>query len=194
MNASILMPLVLRCAPQVHPVTAHALVQTESGSNPWAIGVVGGQLERQPQHRAQALATARALRDSGRNFSVGLAQINVGNFRRLGLSLELAFDPCANLGAMQAVLLECFERAQGSGSTDGRPPRTSNTRSLRPAEQHRLQQALSCYYSGNFSTGFQHGYVRRVQARVAPDGFRPRPPIGFAHPSLPTPPQPKEPS
>ena len=56
-----------------------ALVSVESAFNPWAIGVVGGAL-RQPRTRAEALATAKALQDAGWNFSVGLGQINVGNF------------------------------------------------------------------------------------------------------------------
>ena len=57
-----------------------------------------------------------------------------------------AFEPCANLTAMQAVLTDCFERAD---ARDGSP-------------QSSLRQALSCYYSGNFVSGFQHGYVRKV--------------------------------
>jgi type IV secretion system protein VirB1 len=31
-------------------------------------------------------------------------------------------------------------------------------------DQTALRQALSCYYSGNFATGFRHGYVRKVVA------------------------------
>mgnify|MGYP001014325896 CR=1 FL=1 len=148
MEASALLALALACAPQVHPDTARALVIAESAFNPWAIGVVGGTLVRQPRHRDEALTTARALQAGGWNFSVGLAQINVGNFERLGLTVESAFEPCANLAAMQAVLAECFKQA-GSPTS----PRQS---------QFALRQALSCYYSGNFVTGFRHGYVRRV--------------------------------
>ena len=148
MDASVFLALVLACAPQVHADTARALVSVESAFNPWAIGVVGGALVRQPRHRAEALATARALRDAGWNFSVGLGQINVGNFDRLGLTVETAFEPCANLAAMQTVLAECFERASGSAS--------------KAVDQFALRQALSCYYSGNFDTGFRHGYVRKV--------------------------------
>jgi type IV secretion system protein VirB1 len=86
------------------------------------------------------------LQATGWDFSVGLAQINVRNLRRLGLTLETAFEPCANLAAMQSVLSECFVRAGKQGL----------------APQRSLRQALSCYYSGNFTTGFKHGYVRRV--------------------------------
>ncbi len=149
MDAATFLSLALACAPQVHSDTARALVQVESDFNPWAIGVVGGALERQPRTQAEALATARSLQAAGWNFSVGLGQINVGNFRRLGLTIETAFEPCANLAAMQTVLTDCFVRAQAV---------SPDTRSDQPALRH----ALSCYYSGNLSTGLQLGYVRRV--------------------------------
>ena len=151
MDTSVFLALALACAPQVHTNTAHALVGVESAFNPWAIGVVGGALVRQPRHRAEALATARALRATGWNFSVGLSQINVGNFERLGLTLESAFEPCTNLKAMQSVLVECFDRARVAITTA-------------PEDQTALRQALSCYYSGNFAAGFRHGYVSKVVA------------------------------
>ena len=152
MDASVFLALAMACAPQVHADTARALVSVESAFNPWAIGVVGGALVRQPRHRAEALATARALQAAGWNFSVGLGQINVGNFDRLGLTIESAFEPCRNLAAMQLVLAECFDRASRSAA--------------KAVDQLALRQALSCYYSGNFSTGFRHGYVRRVAVAV----------------------------
>jgi type IV secretion system protein VirB1 len=34
--------------------------------------------------------------------------------------------------------------------------------------QRDLRRALSCYYSGNFTTGFQHGYVGRVVSAARP--------------------------
>ena len=137
--------LILACAPLVHPVTAAALVRTESAFNPNAIHVNGGELERQPRSAAEAIATARALMRDGWDFDAGLAQINRRNFARLGLAPETVFDPCTNLRAMQAVLTECFRRA----GTGARP-------------QLELRRALSCYQSGNFATGFDQGYVDRV--------------------------------
>ena len=62
MDPATFLSLVLACAPQVHPDTARALVQVESSFNPWAIGVVGGSLDRQPHDRAEALATAQQRR------------------------------------------------------------------------------------------------------------------------------------
>ncbi len=145
MDLTTFMALATLCAPLVHPGTAQALVATESTFNPHAIGVVAGSLQRQPRNIEEALATARALRAQGRNFSVGLAQINVRNLDRFGMSVADGFDACKNLQAMQAILSECFERA---GSKD--------------ESQASLRRSLSCYYSGNFTTGFRHGYVSRV--------------------------------
>lgn len=162
MDASTFLALVLACAPQVHADTARAVVSVESAFNPWAIGVVGGALERQPRNRAEAVATVKALQSAGWNFSVGLAQINVGNFERLGLTVDSAFDPCTNLAAMQSVLAECFERVGA-------------LRSAPSTGQAALRRALSCYYSGNFSSGFAHGYVRRVIARARAEP--PTPPV-----------------
>ena len=151
MDATTFSALAMACAPLVHASTTQALVAVESSFNPHAIGVVGGALDRQPRNRAEALATASHLQANGWNFSVGLAQINVRNFERLGLTASTAFDPCENLRAMQAVLTECFDRSASEGS-----------------RQTALRQALSCYYSGNFVTGLRHGYVQRVARAVSP--------------------------
>ena len=145
MDAASFLALAMTCAPQVHPGTTRAIVAVESGFNRYAIGVVGGALVRQPRSRAEALATIRALATAGWNYSVGLGQINVANFARLSLTSEAALDPCASLAAMQTVLGECYERASASS-----------------AQQVALRHALSCYYSGNFTTGMRHGYVGRV--------------------------------
>src|SRR3989339_1535530 len=55
------------------------VVAVESSYNPFAIGVVGGRLARQPRSLDEAVATARMLEAKGRNFSVGLAQVNRHN-------------------------------------------------------------------------------------------------------------------
>jgi type IV secretion system protein VirB1 len=149
MDVTSFIALATVCAPLVHTGTTQAIVLTESTLNPNAIGVVAGSLMRQPRTAEEALATARALRDQKLNFSVGLAQINVHNLDRFGMSIEDGFDACKNLQAMQTVLGECFDRA---GPAQG--------------SQAALRRALSCYYSGNFTTGFRHGYVNRVVANA----------------------------
>ena len=134
------------CAPMVHPRTMAAIVRVESGFNPYAIGVVAGRLVRQPTDRAEAVATAKSLEQQGYNFSVGVGQVNRYTLARYGLDYESAFDACLNLGAGASILSECFARA---------------TKVLK-SEQGALRAALSCYYSGNFTTGFREGYVARV--------------------------------
>lgn len=116
------------------------VVNVESSHNPFAIGVVGGQLARQPQNLGEALATVRMLEEKGYNFSVGLAQVNRANFGKYGLdSYEKAFDLCSNLAVGARILSDCYA---SSGSDWGK--------------------AFSCYYSGNFVTGYRDGYVQKI--------------------------------
>lgn len=142
--------LAQQCAPQVSPGTMAAIVRTESGFNPYAIGVVHGRLVRQPANVDEAVATAHALAAGGWNFSVGLAQVNRANWPRYRLSEQSAFDPCRNLAAGAAILQGCFELARRA-----RTDTSSDSQSV-------LHASLSCYASGNFSTGYRTGYVQRV--------------------------------
>ncbi|WP_102944790.1 lytic transglycosylase domain-containing protein [Stenotrophomonas sp. VV52] len=121
------------------------VINVESSRNPYAIGVVGGALVRQPRQLDEALATVRMLEEKGYNFSVGLAQVNRYNLVKYGLdSYEKAFQQCPNLQAASRILAECYGR---SGKDWGK--------------------SFSCYYSGNFTTGFRHGYVQKVFASIA---------------------------
>lgn len=126
----------------VPPAVMEHVVKVESSFNPYAIGVVGGRLARQPRSLAEALSTARMLEERGYNFSLGLAQVNRYNLARQGLdSYEKAFDTCPNLRAGSRILAECYSRSGGDWG-----------------------KAFSCYYSGNFTTGYRHGYVQKVFA------------------------------
>ncbi|MGJ7491917.1 lytic transglycosylase domain-containing protein [Variovorax sp. ZT4R33] len=116
------------------------VVHVESGANPFAIGVVGGRLVRQPKTLEEAVATAQMLKSKGYNYSLGAAQVNQVNFRKYGFDThEKAFDFCANLAAGARILADCHARARGDWG-----------------------KAFSCYYSGNFVTGFRSGYVQKV--------------------------------
>lgn len=148
-----------QCAQVVDVRTMAALVRVESGFNPFAIGVVGGRLARQPRNLPEAVATAQALERNGYNYSVGLSQVNRSNFARYGLTLESAFEPCRNLTAGSQILSGCFTSAKGRFGSD----------------QGALRAALSCYYSGNYSTGFKAGYVQRVVANATDSGVQPIP-------------------
>lgn len=137
----------MQCAPSVHHKTLQYLVSVESSFNPFAIGVVGGHLTKQPKTLSQAVATVQMLLEKNINFSAGITQVNRYNFAKYNLTVETVFDPCTNMRAGAAILSECFKRAsirkQGS-------------------EQANIHYALSCYYSGNFTTGFSTGYVQNV--------------------------------
>jgi len=119
------------------------VVRIESSNNPYAIGVVGGHLVRQPANLPEALATARMLESRGFNFSLGLAQVNRYNLARYGLDYTRAIQACPNLQAGSRILAECHAR---SGRDWGK--------------------SFSCYYSGNFVTGYKHGYVQKIFASM----------------------------
>jgi type IV secretion system protein VirB1 len=156
-----------QCAPAVDVKTMAALVRVESGFNPYAIGVVRGRLERQPRNLPEAVATVKYLESKGYNYSVGLSQVNRSNFARYGLDAESAFEPCANLTAGSHILAGCF--------TSARTRFDAGRQGYPQADQHALRAALSCYYSGNYTTGFEQGYVQRVVANATDTGAQPIP-------------------
>lgn len=145
-----------QCVLSVEPQRMLAIVKVESGANPYAIGVVNGKLERQPRNLAEALATADALARDGWNFSLGMAQVNRYNLPKYNLDYAAAFDPCSSLRTGASILKNCFDRAR---------PQARDTRIA-------WEMAYSCYYSGNFRTGFkadfkgQPSYVRKVTASM----------------------------
>lgn len=162
--------LAQQCAPSVHISALRALVKTESDFNPYAIGVVGAPLARQPRTLDEALAVQAQLERRGYDYSVGYAQINRRNFARHGLTPRSAFDGCSNLRAGAAILGHCYSSAGGKYSDP----------------QRRLRAAYSCYYSGNFVRGFQpdqpgkSSYVERVLAHALGSPAPTRAPAGTA--------------
>jgi type IV secretion system protein VirB1 len=123
------------------------IVEVESALVTYALNVNGGfELVRPPRDRDEAVAMARWLLGHGYNFDAGLGQVNSANFARLGLTVESAFEPCANLRAAGRILEECRVRA---AARFGRGART-------------VRAALSCYNTGDFSRGMANGYVEAV--------------------------------
>lgn len=144
--------LAEKCAPSVSLDTLEALVQTESGFNPFAIGVVGQKSVKQPASLQEALLKVSSLVKEAQSFSVGLGQINSANFEKLNVTAEELFDPCTNLKAVATILGQCYVRMSAAGKDSAQT----------------LGDALSCYYSGNAKTGYDHGYVARVVANAPP--------------------------
>src|SRR5690606_15495620 len=137
---------MLACQDLAVPVEVmEHVVRVESSFNPYAIGVVGARLARQPRSLDEAVATATRLERQGYNFSLGLAQVNRHNLAPQGLAdYATAFATCPNLAAGARILADCHRRAGGDWG-----------------------KAFSCYYSGNFTRGFRHGYVQKVLSSLA---------------------------
>lgn len=137
------------CAPDTHVTTLRAIAKTESDFNPFAIGVQRGRVD-QPNNLEDALKTVEQLEKEGKKFALGISQIFVDNLKKMNISYESAFDVCSSVKIGSDILSDCFIRAKGEN------------------EQDRLQKSFSCYYSGNFTTGFkedisgQPPYVQRV--------------------------------
>ena len=144
--------LARACGPSVAPETLMSIVHAESHFDTLAIGVNSHVIRRpQPTTKEEAVATARSLIRRGVNIDLGLGQINSANLAWLGLSIEQAFEPCANLAAAARVL-------------------TLNYRAVArfaPTPQHAIATALSLYNTGDRRRGFSNGYVAKVYASAA---------------------------
>jgi len=141
--------LAQRCAPSVAVETMVSVVHAESHFNPYAIGVnAKGVPAPDPGDRAAAVRDARSLIERGYNIDLGLGQINSANLKRLGLSVDDAFDPCRNLEAAARVLASNYlSVVRTSTSTEAA-----------------IAAAMSMYNTGNRWRGFGNGYVGRVYA------------------------------
>ena len=152
LTTAALFQLAMQCAPAVHPDTIHDITRTESGLNPYAIAeivpVKGGRsrvISHLPSSKDEALKIVEAIKQKKHRYSVGLMQITSTNFKRYGVTATDLFNPCINLSVYEKIITDCYQR----GGT--------------------LKRALSCYYSGNFSTGQQQepafsktSYVQRI--------------------------------
>lgn len=149
--------LLKRCAPNVHPETMRAVLNTESGGNALAVADAGPvnlpwsqrkSMVRSlyPASRGEAVALVKDLLAKGHTVSLGLAQVNDRNLAALGVGVEDMFEPCTNIAAGASILSDCYGRALKSYGPGGKA----------------LAAALSCYNSGSFVRGDQDGYVDLV--------------------------------
>jgi type IV secretion system protein VirB1 len=89
-----------------------------------------------------AVQIAAKLIEAGHSADVGIMQINSGNFARLGLTLQAAFDPCKSVAAAATIRAGDYN----SGETH-------------EAQQSALRAALSRYNTGDAQRGLANGYV-----------------------------------
>lgn len=145
LSTTTFLALAMQCASSIHPDTALDVARVESGFNPYAIGIVGQKKGIFPKNKDEALSHVKRLKSQGKRYSLGLMQITSTNFSTYYLTDEQLFNPCTNLSVFEKIMTDCYQRG---GS---------------------LKRALSCYYSGNFTTGQkaerdfrQTSYVQRI--------------------------------
>ncbi|WP_233441720.1 lytic transglycosylase domain-containing protein, partial [Aggregatibacter actinomycetemcomitans] len=145
--------ILLACSTIVHIETLHALIQTESSYNPYAIAVVNDiPLAQQPKTLQEAELVIDELEAKKINYSVGLGQVNKGNFAKYGVTGKQLLDSCTNIKVSEKILSACYAKSPNKS----------------------VAEALSCYYAGNFSYGFVRegknglatSYVERVIGNV----------------------------
>jgi len=142
-------PLYGTCGSDVHPATIHAIVEVESGGNPYAIhdGPTGTAIF--PKSKKEAVEVAKRLLAKGHRLDVGLMQINTTHLKELrsrGIDVDDLFDPCTSIKAGTRILSEFYQlHAQKS-------PHDSSDLTL--------LKSLSSYNSGGAFKGKE--YVRRI--------------------------------
>jgi len=139
--------LALRCGPTIAPSTLASVAQTESAFEALAINDNTTGTSGVPATRDIAIQLASKLLEAGHSVDLGIMQINSGNFQKLGLTLEAAFDPCKSVAAAATVLTGSFS---GGGSTH-------------EGQQAAVRVAISKYNTGDAQRGFDNGYVHKVE-------------------------------
>ena len=112
--------LAQQCAPQVAPTTLAAIVQVESGGNPWVLWDNTAHHGYHPKTRKVAERILRVLMAEGHQVDVGIAQVDTENFAPYGLNPGNAFDACTNLRVGADILTTDYRKAAatyGPGQT-----------------------------------------------------------------------------
>jgi type IV secretion system protein VirB1 len=153
-HALALAALIRHCALAVAPSTMAAIVQVESGGDPFAIGDNTTRRSYYPHDGATAERLARRLLDAGHLLDLGIAQIDSMNFAGFGVTAHTIFDPCTNLSVGARILSGDYAfaaRRYGDG-------------------QVALRQAIGMYNTGRLNAGAR--YIARVVAAAAiRDGY-----------------------
>lgn len=143
--------IAYNCAPSIGISTLAAIVKTESGFNPLAIGINVKKNTPKPKIETpkttnEAVFTAKWLLAHGYNIDMGLGQINSSNLSGLGLTVDDMFNPCSNLNAAGVILKDNYKFALKNA----------------PDEKAALYAAISAYNTGSQTKGFSNGYVNSV--------------------------------
>ena len=150
-----------RCIPDAPISTLAAIVQTESGGNPYALQIDFPnallrrwhmrpgtlRLARQPKDSSEALAWIEYLSNLDIFPDVGLMQVSTAEAQRRRIEPLTLFDPCTNLRIGWQILQEDYAievKHYGPG-------------------QAALAHAISRYNTGTSDGGINNGYYARVQ-------------------------------
>ncbi|MCK7497180.1 MAG: TrbC/VirB2 family protein [Comamonadaceae bacterium] len=158
-------PAHRRCTPTRRGPWSASRAPSTRGRSAWSAARSRASRGTAPRHWPRPRRCERA----GWNFSVGLGPDQRRQLRAAGPDRwSPPSSPAPTWPRCRPVLGECFDRAQ-------------RHRHRRRVDQVALRQALSCYYSGNFATGFRHGYVRKVVVRRTAPRSAHRPTEGDAY-------------
>lgn len=166
---AIVFSIIAQCGSGVDPITTKTVINVESASNPYAIALVNSKEEiKQPKTEEEAVKLANDLERKKIDFSAGLMQINKRNFKTLGLTNESVFNSCNNVEAGTKILKLCYLKAQQADQSKD--------------EQSLIRDAMSCYYSGNFTRGYKSeirktekgdekgdSYIETIEKKISTD-------------------------
>ena len=154
-----------RCIPDAPISTLAAIIQTESGGNPYALQIDFPnallrrwrmrrgtlRLARQPKDGAEALAWMQYLSSLGIFTDIGLMQVSTAEARRRKIEPVTLFDPCTNLRIGWQILQDDYAievQHYGPG-------------------QAALAHAISRYNTGTSDGGIDNRYYARVERALA---------------------------
>lgn len=149
----ILMGFYMKCGENVNPEMLHAIAKTESGLNPYVIANVTDKTSHYFDSDKEAIYFAENLKRSGKKYSAGLMQIYSENFDKYQVDNSNIFNLCENISTGAKIFKSCYSDSKSKFNVNN--------------NEH-LQNAMSCYYSGNFTRGFKNdegltsSYVDRV--------------------------------
>jgi type IV secretion system protein VirB1 len=135
--------LCAQCGPSVEPSTTKAIIQVESGGNPYSISDNTLKKSFFPKSREEAVQLANYLLSQGHNLDMGLMQVNSCHLKAGKFPLDDLFEPCRNI-AIGTDILAGFFRRNDRGE----------------ARNVVLFKALSAYNTGSAWRG--PGYINRI--------------------------------
>ena len=137
--------LIINCAPNIDLKLMKSIITVESGGNEYAINVNGYiHLLRQPSNYYEAVGWINYLEKNNYNFDIGIAQINIKNIHKFRLKAIDALNPCVNLRLANIILVKEYIKV------------------TKLFKYNRVFNTLSAYNSGNYTTGYNNNYIKKI--------------------------------